>query len=221
MELVLLWWFMIFITGLAAFPVTFVLFKHFPDKGYAFSKVLSLLILGYLTWILGYVSFGGGTIFVSFVILLIFSGVLLWTWIGPSFFEYLKKGVWSLVLVELLFLVAFLVAGAYKMRTHDIAGQEKPMDFTFINGILSSAKMPPQDPWLSGGSISYYYFGYFIVAVLCKISQVAPGEAFNLAIAMTWALSALAAFSLAFALTRRYRYSFISAASMVDRKSVV
>src|SRR5258708_28042869 len=109
---------MVAITGLATFPIAFILFKHFPDKGYAFSKVLSLLILGYLTWILGYISFGGGTIFVSFVILLIFSGVLLWTWIGPAFFEYLKQDAWNLVLVELLFMAAFLVAGAYKMRTH-------------------------------------------------------------------------------------------------------
>src|SRR6476620_3390559 len=124
---------MILVTGLAAFPIGFVLLKHFPDKGYAFSKVLSLLILGYLTWLLGYVSFGGETILVSFLILLTLSGFLLWTWIGPAFFEYLKKDAWNLVLLELFFLAAFLVAGAYKMRTHDISGQEKPMDFTFIN----------------------------------------------------------------------------------------
>ena len=110
--------------------------------------------------------------------------------------------------------MAFLVAGAYKMRTHDIAGTEKPMDFAMINGILVSPNMPPQDPWLAGAGISYYYFGYLIVAMLCKITQVSSGEGYNLAVALIWALSAVGAFSLGYALTRRYRYSFLSAASL-------
>ena len=89
------------------------------------------------------------------------------------------------------------------------------MDFTFIiNGILSSPTMPPHDPWLSGGSISYYYFGYLIVAILCKITMVSPGEAYNLGVALTWALVAVGGFSLGYALTRRYRYAFLSAASL-------
>ncbi|HJT25246.1 MAG TPA: DUF2298 domain-containing protein, partial [bacterium] len=81
--------------------------------------------------------------------------------------------------------------------------------------------MPPTDPWLSTlpphndfhvpSSISYYYFGYLIVAILCKMTQVGSGEGFNLAIALTWSLAILCAFSLGYALTRRYRYSLFSA----------
>src|SRR5208283_3472768 len=113
-----------------------------------------------------------------------------------------------------LFLMAFLVAGAYKMRTPEIVGTEKPMDFAMINGILASPSMPPQDPWLSGGSISYYYFGYLIVSVLKLLSGVGSGVAYNLAVALTWALAAVCAFSLAYALTRRYRYSLFSVACL-------
>ena len=42
--------------GLSAVPVSFRLFHRLPDKGYAFSKSLSLMVIGYVTWIGG--SFG-------------------------------------------------------------------------------------------------------------------------------------------------------------------
>jgi len=208
---ILLWWFVVLVAGFAAFPIAFILLKHLPDKGYVFSKILALMLMGYLTWILGYVSFNGGTIFLSFLLLVGVSGLLLWNWIGGFFFEFLKKNLSSFIVFEAFFLLAFIVAGAYKMRTHDIAGTEKPMDFAMINGILASPSMPPQDPWLSGAGISYYYFGYLIVAILCKVTQVSSGEGYNLAVALVWALAAVGAFSLAYALTKRYRYALLSA----------
>src|SRR5579859_3808679 len=216
MGLIFLWWLVVLVIGMAAFPVSFVALRHLPDKGYFFSKILGLLLMGYLTWLFGYVSFGGGTILLSFLSLATLSGLLLWKWIGKPFLEFFKKNLAFFIVMEGFLLMAFLVAGAYKMRTHDIAGQEKPMDFTFIQGILASPSMPPQDPWLSGGSISYYYFGYLIVAMLCKITSsfVTPGEGYNLAVALTWALATMGAFSMAYALTRRYRYSFLSAACL-------
>jgi YYY domain-containing protein len=215
MELVLLWWFILFVLGIVVFPISFILLKHLPDKGYAFSKILALLLIGYLSWLFGYISFNGGTILLAFALIIAFSVLIILKGVGRSFFEYIKTDLGFLLLEEILFLVIFLIAGAYKMRTHDIVGTEKPMDFAFINGILASPSMPPQDPWLSGGSISYYYFGYLIVAVMSRISQVSSGEAFNLAIAMIWALAALGAFSLTYALTRRYRYSFLSSGTLV------
>ena len=215
---VILWYLIVLVLGWVAFPIAFVVLKHLPDKGYVFSKIIGLLLMGYLYWLLGYLAFNPATLFLSFLILAALSTVLLVSWIGKPFLEFVKKNVGFFLLMECLFLVAFLVAGAYKMRTFEIAGTEKPMDLAMIHGILASPSMPPQDPWLSNGSISYYYFGYFIVAMLCKLTSafsVTVGEGYNLGVALTWALAALGAFSLAYALTRRYRYSLFSMACMV------
>ena len=57
------WWFAVLVLGWAVFPIGFVLFRQLPDKGYFFSKVLGLLLLGYLSWLLGYVAFNGAVIF--------------------------------------------------------------------------------------------------------------------------------------------------------------
>jgi YYY domain-containing protein len=214
---VLIWYFAVTLIGWITFPIAFVALRHFPDKGYAFSKVLGLLLIGYLYWLLGYVAFNGVTLFLVFILVATVSTFLLMTWIGKPFVEFAKKNLSFFLLMEGFFLMAFIVAGAYKMRTFDIVGTEKPMDFAMINGILASPSMPPQDPWLAGGSISYYYFGYFIVAMLQRLTAgfgVTAGEAYNLAVALTWALAALCAFSLVYALTRRYRYSLFSAACL-------
>ena len=50
----------------------------------------------------------------------------------------------------------------------EILGTEKPMELAFINAILRSPAFPPHDPWLSGYAISYYYFGYVLVAMLAS-----------------------------------------------------
>ena len=47
------------------------------------------------------------------------------------------------------------------------------MEMAFINGILRSAHFPPQDPWLSGYGISYYYGGYVLSAMLTLASGCA------------------------------------------------
>ncbi|HUO57411.1 MAG TPA: DUF2298 domain-containing protein [bacterium] len=212
---IFLWWFVVLVMGLAAYPIAFVLLRHFPDKGYAFSKVLALLLTGYFAWILGYASFNPGTILLSFLLMAGLSVLILVTWLGEAFKKFFAKNLAQYLVLECLFLTAFLVAGAYKMRTYEIGGPgEKPMDFAFLNGILASPSMPPVDPWLAGGNISYYYFGYFVVAMLTKVTGVPSGVAFNLMVALVWSLSALCAFSIAYALTRRYRYSVLSAAAL-------
>jgi len=206
-----LWWAVLLGLGLAAFPVSYVLLGRFPDRGYLFSKVIALLLVGYFSWILGHVSFGTPVVAFSILLTLLLSGIILWSWVRKPFLDFLKGNVAFFFVLEFLFFLAFLVAGAYKLRTSGIVGTEKPMDFAFLNGILASTQLPPNDPWLAGGSISYYYFGYFILACLTKITGVTGGVAYNLGVALLWALAFSCAFSLVYALTRRYRYSLFSA----------
>src|SRR4030042_1314550 len=46
----LLWWVGIEAVGLAAFPLTYAFFRRLPDRGFAFSKVIGLLLLGDGVW---------------------------------------------------------------------------------------------------------------------------------------------------------------------------
>jgi YYY domain-containing protein len=74
------------------------------------------------------------------------------------------------------------------------------MELAFITSILRSPVFPPADPWLSGYAISYYYFGYVMVAMLARLSAASGGVAFNLALITWFAMTATAAYGLLYEL---------------------
>ena len=194
------WYLVLQLVGLAALPVTARLLGRLPDRGYALARPLGLLLVGYLLWL--------GSIFglldnrpATSAVLLI--GIGLAGWIGLGQARRSLARLWrergSLVLTtELLFLAGFGLWCAVRAGIPDISGTEKPMEFAFLNSIIRSEHLPPADPWLSGYSISYYYLGYLIVAILTGLSGVTSGVAFNLTIATLFALTLTGAFSFGF-----------------------
>jgi uncharacterized membrane protein len=166
----------------ARLPLVYGLFLGWRTR-YAFSRAVGLLVWGYLFWLLA--SLGvlrndlGG-------LLLALAGLGGLAWYAlrkagldrlRAWFQENRQVVW---VVEVLFLVAFAGWAFVRSTNPEIAGTEKPMELAFINAILRSPTFPPHDPWLSGYSISYYYFGYVLVAMLAKLTAVPGGVAFNL-----------------------------------------
>src|SRR5688572_1791823 len=45
------WWMVVEAAGLIALPLTFIIFKRLPDRGYAFAKPVGILLIGYLFWL--------------------------------------------------------------------------------------------------------------------------------------------------------------------------
>jgi YYY domain-containing protein len=102
--------------------------------------------------------------------------------------------------VELLFFLAFAFLVFVRAGNPEIVGTEKPMELAFINAILRSPTFPPHDPWLSGFGISYYYFGYVMTAMLAKATGTLGSVAFNLMLALIFALSAVGAYGVLYSL---------------------
>ncbi len=96
---------------------------------------------------------------------------------------------------SLLFWFSFLSILILRSFQGEIFWGEKPMDFSFLNYFFRETSLPPTDPWASGNTMRYYYLGSYIFAQMAKMSAVAPGVAYNLAIATVVAcfVSALAA----------------------------
>jgi YYY domain-containing protein len=72
------------------------------------------------------------------------------------------------------------------------------MEAMMINAILRSPSFPPNDAWLAGYPLSYYYFGYLILAMLTLLSGVPAAVGFNLGGALIFALTVIGAFSLGY-----------------------
>lgn len=196
------WYVVVQALGVVGLPYAVRFFRPLPDRGYAFARPLGLLAVGVVLWF--------GAIFGIWpnrgsMIALLALAIGIVGWIGlPRSVESLGE-LWRdyrnhLLLVEGLFLGAYLFWAFCRSFFPEIQATEKPMDFLFLNGILRSQRFPPIDPWLSGSSISYYYLGYLLVAVLTELSGVLPSVAFNLAIATFFALTMTGGFAVSHAL---------------------
>lgn len=201
---VFLWLIVVQSVGLVAFPVSYTLFPYLADRGYALSKTLGVLLATYIMWSQGSLGLIPATQFTSLSLLLLMalgSFGLLWK-IRQEFVVFLKREKASLVVIEIVFVVLFLVWTWYRSHDPFITHTEQPMDFAFLNAALLAESFPPADPWLLGSSISYYYLGYLMMSLITEITGIVPSVAYNLALAFIPALAGATAFSIVVTLVR-------------------
>ena len=200
----LVWLFAIEILGLAAVPLAFLLFHRLPDRGYTLAKPLALVLFPFALWILGLTHLIPNSRFTIIGILVL--GAAVSAWVFNRYKDQVAvfvRAEWRMLLVaEGLFLAFLLLWLGIASGSPAITHTEKLMDFGFVNAVLQSRFFPPEDPWLAGHSISYYYFGHFIMAFLIKLTGISPGVGYNLAVTMVPALVAMGAFGLLYNLVR-------------------
>ncbi len=198
------WWLAVVAIGWLAFPLAFAVFRGLPDRGFALARILGLLVVSWFGWIVASyeilphtrLTLAAGILFVA----LLSAAALLRE--RHQLMSFLRAHTRYLLLVEALALALFLLALLLRLPNPDvwdvIWGGEKPMDLSYFTAVLKSESFPPYDPWYAGGYINYYYYGFVFVGVLPKLLGIAPTIAYNLALAMIFSLTGLAAFSLAY-----------------------
>lgn len=210
------WWAVLMLLGTAALPLTYTLFRQLPDRGYAFVKMVGLLVVSYLFWLLGSLGLLGNN--VGGILFALSGLVALSVWVyqrerrtavvlpdgeaapgaddQPTLRAWLRDNRSQVILTELVFALAFALWVWVRAQNPAISATEKPMEFAFLNSVGRSPVFPPLDPWLSGYAISYYYFGYVMTSVIARLAAVPEPVAFNLGIAWLLAGTAVGAFGL-------------------------
>lgn len=203
------WYLLVTLLGWLTFPLAYRLFPALADRGFSLVRALALLIWAYLFWILASLNVipnTAGGLLLTFLGLAVISAIsLLRQGFPRALWEWLKSRRKMVVTVEVLFLTCFAAMAFVRAGNPEIAGTEKPMEMAFINAILHSPTFPPHDPWLSGFAISYYYFGYVMTAMLAEATGVLGSVAFNLMLALIFALSAVGAYGLLYNLLAAWR----------------
>ncbi len=194
------WWAVLLLIGTAVLPLTHTFFRALPDRGYAFTKSVGLLLISYLFWIMGSLGFLGNTIggIVLSIILVIALSVTIYRQNETDLFAWLKTNWGYILTVELIFAALFFLWVWVRAQNPSITATEKPMEFAFLNSATYSPQYPPLDPWLSGFAISYYYFGYVMISILGRLAAVPTAIAFNLGVAWLVAGSGIGAFGLVY-----------------------
>ncbi len=199
------WYICLLLLGGISFPLTRKIFSSFFDKGYVFSKTVTILFLSYGIFILSLIKIVPFTQLGLFVILfiLLISNIFIYRKsdnkkIGQELFRLLP----IFLIEELLFIVSLYFLTFIRGQEPSLRGLEKFMDFGFMNSILRTKYFPPLDIWLSGDltrvnyPINYYYFGHLTGAVLIKFIGIKSNIGYNLILATILAQSITMVFSI-------------------------
>jgi len=192
------WYIILTLLGWLTFPLTYRLFPALTDRGYTLARAAGLLIWGYAFWLLASLGAAqndtGGILFA----LILLAGLSVWSIVNrqSEIVNFLRSNKALLITAEILFLAAFAFLAFVRSANPELTSTEKPMELAFINGILRSPTFPPQDPWLSGYAISYYYFGYVMTAMLARLSGINGSTAHNLMTSLIFALGALGSYGI-------------------------
>jgi YYY domain-containing protein len=200
------WYFLLLLLGWLTFPLAYRLFRGLPDRAYSLSRVLGLLLWGFVFWFLASLNIlqnNPGSILFGLALLI---GASIWAGWGrwQEIWMWVKDHRRLIVAVEIVFLAAFGFMVLVRACDPYATGTEKPMELAFINAILNSDTFPPHDPWLSGYAISYYHFGYILTAMLAKVTLTSGGVAFNLMLAAVFSMSAAGAYGILYNLVTAY-----------------
>ncbi|MCK6556616.1 DUF2298 domain-containing protein [Candidatus Binatia bacterium] len=216
MGALVLWWVLLEAIGLIGFPLAARLFSARLDHGYAFAKILTVLVVSYVAWLLGSfgvpyatASIGAGLAFVAVnVALALRQKSALVAWLRAD-------GAAAILRADALWTVGFLFFAWQRALAPEIFGAEKYMDFAFFNTLSRTGVLPPEDPWMSGLPFNYYYFGYLMLANLARIAPLPTQVSYNLCVATVGGLAFAQIGAIVWGLTRRLPAALLSGAVLM------
>jgi YYY domain-containing protein len=192
--------------GVLGFPYAWLAARALPDRGYALSRVVGILLVSWVVW------------WLASLRLLPFTRAAIWTAVaivalGAVAITVRERGEmlawmrshWRVMLAAEGVFWAFFAAALFVRWSnpdlwHPLRGGEKPMDFAYLNAVIKSSYFPPYDPWFAGGQMNYYYYGFVQVAALVKLTGIPPAVAYNLAVPLLVGLLGSASFCAALGL---------------------
>ncbi len=195
-----LWYLLIFVVGLATYPILRRALPGLRDGGYPLARTAGLLLWAWLAWMAGSFGVPYSRLTIGLMLLLLVSWGLGMGYTQRAELKREWRERWRyFLLVEALFLGFFLLDLLIRLGNPDLwdpaHGGERPMEFAYFNAILRSTTFPPYDPWYAGGYINYYYYGYVIVGTPVKFLGIVPSIAFNFILPTLFACLALGAFA--------------------------
>jgi YYY domain-containing protein len=178
-------------------PVALLLFRQSRNRGASVARPLAGLLLIWPVWFLAsvipdIVPFARASLWLTIVFGAVYSWSLAW-----------RKGVITrtalrhFAIAEAIFLVCFVAFIGFHGYGPAIWDQEKPSDLMMLSSSMRAQQMPPQDAWLAGETINYYYLGYLVLAGFAKLAGTTPGETYNLALATLFGMTVAGLFGIA------------------------
>lgn len=211
------WWVWMLALAALAWPLCNRACPLLPDRGWTLARLLGPALVAFFrawtAWILPERAAQTPPVYFAWAGVLMlgfFSGMLLLR-DGPRLATLVRKQGRCLLVYEAFLLAAFLayliLRSYFPDTTFDAMGfygAEKWGNFALLTQLTQNAPIPPQDPWLAGYSVNYYYFSHLLWATLACLSGTVPEVAFNFSLAGLFTLLLALAFSIGYALREHW-----------------
>jgi len=195
----LIWLVAIAALGLVTLPVAWSLFPYLEDRGAGFAKILGLAVATFLSVVLVRLRIlpqGSLAAWTSFALLALASLFCL-ALRGRGMRQFWRERRRTILASEAVFLIGFTVFLLLRSFNPEIFWGEKPMDFSILNILVRTRRLPSSDPWFAGAPLGYYVFGQQMVAFLTLLTTLSTRFTFNLAFGLLGGTIAQGAFTLA------------------------
>jgi uncharacterized membrane protein len=219
-------WALVEVLGLLCLPLTITVFHNLPDRGWAFTKAISIALLAFCVWLplmtVQVLPFSQLFIVVVLLILCAFS-IVGFVRVRHAFIALVRAHIFYIIVCEAIFLGMVFLLGWIRSYGPNIQNFEMFMDEGFLAAIMRSPHFPPNDMWLSGYSINYYYYAHFTIATLAKLLGQSPSIAFNTGICIFFGLTAVNLFGITSNIVSwaHYQHRSTVTASATSEKSLL
>src|SRR5437588_5259076 len=187
-------WVLVEVLGLLCLPLTITVFHNLPDRGWAFSKAISIALLAFCIWLLlmSVQVLPFSQLFIAVVLLILCAcSIFGFVRVRHTLVALVRAHIFYIIVCEAIFLGMVFLLGWIRSYGPNIQNFEMFMDEGFLAAIMRSPHFPPNDMWLSGYSINYYYYAHFTIAVLAKLLGQPSYVAFNTGISTFFGLTAV------------------------------
>src|SRR5271157_3406064 len=187
-------WALVEVLGLMCLPLTITVFHNLPDRGWAFSKAIGIALLAFCVWLplMTVQVLPFSQLFIAGVLLILLAfNIFGFLRVRRALAALVRANIFYIVVCEAIFLGMVFLLGWIRSYGPNIQNFEMFMDEGFLAAIMRSPHFPPNDMWLSGYSINYYYYAHFTIAILAKLLGQSPSIAFNTGISIFFGLTAV------------------------------
>lgn len=187
--LVLRWLAGALLLGAVALPLSAWLFAPTASRGAGFAFALATAVVTLVTFWVGHLSFGVGTLVVPLALLAAGSAMALRAGVTVPTRRFAEAGA--------VLAVAFLLA--VRIRAADPSLEiwaEGALNFGLLKSLLRAGALPPADMWYAGHPVQYYYGGHLAIAAWTLATATPPSLAPNLAVPLFYAMLVVGAYDL-------------------------
>src|SRR5712691_9087721 len=192
-ELLRMWAF-VEVLGFVCLPLTVTVFHNLPDRGWALSKAIGIAVLAFCVWLplmLFHALFFNQFLVAGVLLILLVFNIVGFLRVRHTILKVVRVNFSYIIISESVFAGMMFLLGWIRSYGPDIRSFEMFMDECFLAAIMRSPHFPPNDMWLSGYPINYYYYAHFTIATLAKLLGQSPSIAFNTGICIFYGLTAI------------------------------